>query len=113
MERRRETRFEPNQPVSVVLLSEGDLVLPARIINMSGRGVSLATQRPLKLGAAVRINLEDSLLLGEVCHIRQDGGSWIFGIKLDQVIPSVSEVARLVSAIMGTTTPAAARAAAK
>jgi hypothetical protein len=101
MERRSETRFEPDQPVSVVLLNGADAEIPARIVNMSGKGISLAAEQQLPIGSAVKVNLEDSMLLGEVCHCHHNQGSWIFGVKLDQVITSVSELSRLVTTVMG------------
>lgn len=71
------------------------------MVNISGKGISLAAQEKLEVGAAVRIDFDDSLWLGEVCHCHEQGQDQIIGIKLDQVIPSISELARLVSAVMG------------
>jgi hypothetical protein len=52
-------------------------------------------------GAAVRIDKDDSLLLGEVIGCRQEGEGWEMLVQIDQVIPSIPDLAQLVRAIVG------------
>ena len=104
MERRRETRFQANQPVAVtVLAGEAGEKIDARIIELSGHGIRLTASRPVQAGQPVRIDLEDSLLLGEVCYCHRGDGEYVFGVSLEQAIASLSEVARLVQSIAGQT----------
>jgi hypothetical protein len=99
MERRKELRFEPGQPVLVDVLTE-ERVSTGRIVNLSGRGACIAIERNVPVGAALRIDLNDSMLLGEVCHCRPVGSEYHIGIELSQVIPSMTDLAKLVSAVM-------------
>jgi hypothetical protein len=108
VERRRDQRISPQQNAIVLVLGEEAGVsapLHARIIDISERGMSFKTMEPLPVGAAVRIDLDDNLLLGEVCHCSAMEGGYLCGVELEHVLSRVADLARLVRGIMGDPNP--------
>lgn len=74
------------------------------MVNISGRGISLTTKSSVPASSAVRLDVNDNMLLGEVCHSRQTGPSeYICGVRLEQVLTAVGDLSNLVSGIMGET----------
>lgn len=120
---RRDFRFETNQLISLTILGkysrEADVHLSACMVNVSGRGVSLTTEFSVPANSAVRLDVNDNILLGEVCHSRRTGPSeFICGVRLEQTLTAVGDLSKLVSGIMGETrlaiaTPAKAVTAAE
>jgi hypothetical protein len=94
------------EPRSIKLLTnEGDVPLAARVVEQDGRRLTLHLDRRLEGDAAVRIDVDDQVLLGEVRScVRTADGFWA-GIELNQAITSVHDLTRLVNALMarGTT----------
>ncbi|HPQ17311.1 MAG TPA: PilZ domain-containing protein, partial [Bryobacteraceae bacterium] len=66
MERRAGPRYEAGQSAQARLLDGGSDVFPVRIENVSGAGMRLLLDRPLALGALIKVEWDDVLLLGEV-----------------------------------------------
>ena len=50
--------------------------------------------RPLLVGKALKISLEDSLLLGEVIYCRPQNGGWYAGIELEHALIGLAELAK-------------------
>jgi hypothetical protein len=99
MDKRREPRFKADQPVVVTVLSEPEIRLEARVVNTSGRGLGLVTPMPLPPGAAIRIEMDDSMVLGEAIYCRKDAGGHFIGIELDQVLVGLTELSRNLAAL--------------
>jgi hypothetical protein len=102
----RDVRFSSRQPVSLTILdgqsNDGDSRIAAFMENISGRGLSLVTGSKVPLGSAVRVDVNDNLLLGEVCHSAQTGPSeFVCGVRLEQALTSVNDLSRLVAVVMG------------
>jgi hypothetical protein len=68
--------------------------------NLSGRGLRLITGCPIQLGTAVRIDVNDSVLLGEVCYCSSTTEGLVCGVQLEQALNSVGDLTRLVSRLM-------------
>jgi hypothetical protein len=105
VERRHEPRAESNSRVEITILGEHCIGFPARLLNQSGQGLSLSTDQPIPLNAPVRIDLEDSILLGEVCYCSMEDGRYITGIKLQHLLHGLTDLNRLVAGIMGESWP--------
>jgi len=97
MDQRREPRFEADQPVIVTVLTEPETRLQARVKNASGRGLGLVTEVGIPPGAAIRIEIDDSMVLGEAIYCRPDPGGHFVGIELDQVLVGLTELGRILS----------------
>ena len=86
MESRQEPRFEIDQEITVTLLGDTEEVIPAKVVNVSAKGMGLESSRPVDAGAALKIELADTLLLGEVIYCRGQGAGYQIGIALEQAL---------------------------
>lgn len=98
MEQRREPRFEADQWVMVTVLAAKPTRMRARVRNASGRGLGLITSAPVPAGSAIRIEIDDSLVLGEAIYCRSDQNTHFVGVELDQVLVGLTELGRKLSA---------------
>jgi hypothetical protein len=93
MERRREPRFATDQPVVVTLLDGREVRRRAQVTNVSAWGVGIEMRCPVARGALLRIEFGDSVALGEVVHCREVAGSYYLGVRLNQALKSVADLA--------------------
>ena len=93
MNQRREPRFTVEQEIRITIFGKPDIQLPARIRNLSPRGMGLEMQEPVAAGSALKFEVDDMLLLGEVIYCRDDGGSFYVGVELEQVLYGLKELA--------------------
>jgi len=100
MERRAETRIPWNCAVRLTLLSNPPEHFEATLVNVSGRGARLKMDRPLECDSAVRIDLENGLLLGEVCYCASDGDGFGIGIQLEHSLLNLAEVTRMRNRVL-------------
>ena len=98
MNQRFEPRLETDQSVWVTLFGEPDIRLPARVKNVSTRGIGLELEGPVAIGNPVKIELDDRLFLGEVIYCRQDEASFFVGVELEQALCGLNELARALGA---------------
>jgi hypothetical protein len=96
MNQRRETRFAANQPVSITLFGEVEVRLPGRIRNVSGRGMGLEVAQPVSIGAPLKIEASDSLLLGEAIYCRADGDGFYVGVELEHALHDLVELGEML-----------------
>src|SRR5436190_18902409 len=94
MNQRRDTRLQTDQPIQITVFGDPDLQVPAVVKNVSGRGLGLEIETPLAIGAALKIVLEDSILLGEVIYCRDYGGTHYVGIELEHALTGLAELAK-------------------
>lgn len=102
MNQRREPRFEANQSVWITLFGEPDIRLAAHIKNVSTRGIGVELQGPVAIGTAVKMELEDSLVLGEVIYCREDETSFYVGVELEQALCGLGDLADSLRAFSDT-----------
>jgi hypothetical protein len=93
MSQRREPRFNADQSVWITLFGEPDIRLPARIKNVSVRGIGLELEGPVAIGSALKLELDDSMVLGEVIYCREDEASFYVGVVLEQALCGLSDLA--------------------
>jgi len=105
VEQRREPRFEADQAVHVIILTESRERLPARVRNASGRGLGLIMSRPVPSGAPLRIELDDAMVLGEAIYCRDEPDGFFVGIELDQMLVGLTELNRKLAAWEAESTP--------
>ena len=95
MERRREPRIKTSEAIQVTLLGESLASFPARTLDASGKGMRIALSRPVKPGSAVKVELEDSILLAEVSYCVPVTQGYMAGLQVDQILTGLKELTRL------------------
>ena len=94
MDKRREPRFVSDQSVTITLLRDPETRVAARVQNSSGRGLGLLSSSPVPPGTALKIEMEDSVILGEAVYCRKDSDWWFIGVELNQVLAGLAELGR-------------------
>lgn len=102
MERRREARIRTDKPVELTVLGGSEASGPAQATEFSGSGLQLVLHRPIPVNAAVKVEGDDWMMLGEVCYCRQEGIHFVAGLKIDQTLENLSELARLNESLLNT-----------
>jgi PilZ domain len=94
MEQRREPRFAANQPITVTVLGGKTRTVPATVKDASSRGLAIEVGVPIEPYTSLEVEFEDSFVMGEAVYCRQQPGSWLIGVELDQVLCSLSSLGR-------------------
>ncbi len=81
--------------VQLSLLADPPRIVAVRIENISGSGLRLALREPIPRDAAVRIDLNDSLLLGEVCYCAPSAEGYTAGIMLEHSLAHLESLQSL------------------
>ena len=93
--------------MAVTVLGQGEIRHVARVRNASARGLALEMAAPVAPGSALKIELDDSVILGEAVYCRSDPQSNLIGVELDQVLCGLAELGRKLQEFA---TPPASRA---
>ncbi|HXS98972.1 MAG TPA: PilZ domain-containing protein [Candidatus Limnocylindrales bacterium] len=96
MEQRREPRFAADQTVQVTILGTPAVRCTGVVKDASGRGVGLALPVAVAVGAAIRIDIPDCLLLGEAVFCRKSGDGFVVGVELQQMLNGLARLAEVV-----------------
>src|SRR5579864_4189850 len=92
-------------PVQVTGLDALRLEAPARILDVSQKGMRLGMPESIPVGSLLRIQLEDSVIFGEVRYC-EDRKSWFaIGIYVEEILIGASPLSRLVAQLLDETTP--------
>ncbi|MBC7926444.1 MAG: hypothetical protein H7039_12375 [Bryobacteraceae bacterium] len=73
----------------------------AKLIHCAGRMMKLQVPEDVPAGMPLRIDVDGGLVLGEVSSSVTLGAEVFLLVEIDQVIPSVTDLANLVSAVLG------------
>jgi hypothetical protein len=105
VERRLRTRHSITHPVRLTLLGtdpSSDLPVPGVVLDYSDRGMRVRVPQPVPAGAAIRVEIEDQILLGEACYCQSlTGGQFAIGVQLEQSLNNLDDLSRLVKALRG------------
>ena len=94
MDQRREPRFAANQSITVKLLGKDARTENATVRNASSRGLAITLPNPIAPATALKIEFEDSFVLGEAVYCRPESDSYLVGVELDQVLCGLSALGR-------------------
>jgi hypothetical protein len=95
MENRRVDRVPVEKPIVLTILGDPEIRLVANVKNASPRGIGIVTSESLLTGAAVKIEIGDSIFLGEVMYCRPMDPGFFAGIELTQVLTGLAALSRL------------------
>ena len=72
-----------------------------RVVEMNGATVLMRTTGRAAPGTSVRIEGNDTLLLGEICALQRDNDEWIIAVRVAHSLRSLAELGRLNRALLG------------
>lgn len=87
-------RLAIDQPVAVLVLGGEEIREAARVRNVSPAGIQLVSNRVIPAGSAIKIELDNSMALGEVVYCVAEGDHSIMGVKLEHVLNGLAELQR-------------------
>ena len=101
LERRREKRFEVDCQTTLYVISEDSDSVPIRIVDISGSGMKIEIDSPLKPGMLVKVSLPEALLLGEVVWCSGESAPYRAGIRIEHSLLNLTQVRGLAMDILG------------
>ncbi len=84
--RRREPRFEIDQPVTITDLEQPDILMHGHLANFSAKGIRLTLQLFLKPGTMVKVEWGGTILLGEIMYCTPQGAEFAAGLELEDAL---------------------------
>ena len=100
MDRRREPRIRLDQQAWITVLGDPEVRCAATAVDLSGRGMKLRLGRQLAPDSPVKVEVGDSIYLGEVCYCRLEHGVFVAGLAIEQVLTGLKGLARLRSRLI-------------
>ncbi len=103
MERRKELRFEANEPVAVTELDSGHRhhAVGGMIRDVSAGGMLMKLPHRIECKALVRVETSCMLLLGEVVRCAPEGESFLVGIAVRHSLQDLKSLDNLNRALLG------------
>lgn len=102
-------RQSPRQAVEEVVIltsltfapnAQAPAPCPARIVERSAYGLKIETIAPLAPSSLVRLDLADSLLLGEVAWCAKVRDQYQIGLRIEESLQHVGDLSRLVASLL-------------
>lgn len=75
--------------------------MSGRIVEISGRGVLVELGAQMPCGSPVRLEGDDSLMLGEVCRCEANGRRWRVALRIRHRLNELMTLERLNRALVG------------
>ena len=88
---------EVHQGATVSVLGTTTPVIRCEIQNISEKGVQIWADQPLHYASLVRIEYDDSLILGEVVYCKPEQAGWLAGIHAEHALFGLTALARALS----------------
>lgn len=101
-DRRKHPRFAQNEMVQMTLLGQDGRSSQVKIVDASEFGVRIECADGLSPGSLIKVEGQDSLLLGEVlyCQSAEIPGSHFLGVKLTRALFGLAELRRLNESLL-------------
>jgi len=68
------------------------------VADFSGSVLKLIANAPIAPGTAIKIEMEDSMILGEAVYCREESKRYVVGVELNQVLTGLAELGRRLQA---------------
>ena len=98
LDQRQAPRLQLDQAALVSAVGTSNPVLHGEMRNLSEGGTQIRLDQPLPPSTLVRIEYNDSLLLGEVVYCQQEQSGWLVGVKIEH---GLFELTALAAAMQG------------
>jgi len=103
VKRRKESRLKPSirQPVILTVLdAKRTYVMEAYLLDISSGGLRLRLPQPLPCGTPVKVDVNNTGMLGEVCRCEPEAGAYMVRVQASQTSSSLMKLERLERALM-------------
>jgi hypothetical protein len=100
MDLRSQPRWQTDEAVQVTVLGEKEASFQGRITNFSSYGIGLLADCPVAMGDAVKVEWDQTLLLGEVCHCRAVEKGFSIGLSLEHALYDTLQLAELAKRLL-------------
>ncbi|MGH9722824.1 MAG: hypothetical protein ACRD8O_21660 [Bryobacteraceae bacterium] len=90
----------PRKPVQVTVLGNSPSTQEARIQECAGRAVLVEVDQRLPPGAAVKVEYDRTLLLGEVAGCRAEGDHYTASLEVAHALYNTDALARLARRLL-------------
>ncbi len=94
--RRREQRFEIDQPVTIKNLEHPGPLMPGRLVDFSAQGTRLILEQHLQPGTLIKVEWGGTMLLGEVVYCQAHGAEFAVGLELEDALYEIQGLASLI-----------------
>jgi hypothetical protein len=98
MDHRRTHRFAIGEEVGVKVYGTPEREYLGTVKDASSQGLGLYLQEHVAPGSALRIELADAIILGEVVYCGGENGRYLVGVRLKQALNGLAELARMMRA---------------
>jgi len=105
MERRSQQRRRVDLQVQVTSVDNPETSASARAFDVSQFGISVSLPYQLRMGCAVRLNINDSVLFGFIAHSEPEGSSFRAGISILQVLIGETALSKILKATLEEAVP--------
>jgi hypothetical protein len=95
-EQRNEQRQQLDGSASLIVIGSPSQVLYGEVRNVSQGGTQIWLSQPVQPFTLVKIEYNDSLLLGEVVYCRQDQSGWLAGVRVEHGLFGLKALARVM-----------------
>ncbi len=92
-DQRQTQRHQVSQSAIVSVLGTASQVLQGEIRNVSKGGTQLQLDQPLASGSLVKVEYNNSLLLGEVVYCQQEQAGWVVGLRIEHTLSGLAALA--------------------
>jgi hypothetical protein len=92
VERRKEPRLKPAQPLQVTVLGLGQPPVAGTVVDMSGKGLRLRLPFAVSCGSPIKVEAPELMLLGEVCHCQPDQEGFTVGLMVLHSLTALSDL---------------------
>ncbi len=102
-EQRTQLRMEVDQPVRITLLDQPRRVQKGRLANLSGRGMRIVVGEAMPIDGAVKVDWDDTLVLGEVRYCVPESNQFVIGLELQHSLTELGSLVRLSESLLAKT----------
>jgi transcriptional regulator with PAS, ATPase and Fis domain len=90
MENRQDFRWLENHEATVTTLGDSSIVLAARTVDFSKRGIGLVLDVPISSGTLLKIELLDVMLLGQAVYAQAQNDEFRIGVHVEHLLTDIS-----------------------
>jgi hypothetical protein len=81
--------------------------VPSTFVEMQGKRLNVDVQEPVAVSAAITVECDDAMFLGEVASVTEMNGRYHVEVRVEQVLSGLQSLMALRAQLLGENAPAA------